>query len=190
MALPRYAQVSLSDTPWYHVVSRCVRRAFLCGVDQITGQSYEHRRDWIEQRILQLAGVFTIDVASYAIMHNHYHIVLRVDNERVARLSTQEVITRWSQLYCGPLIIRRYLSDTRQEMSQGELLQVDKLADEYRQRLCDLSWFMKNLNEFISRKANAEENTRGHEIIGQALYSCPVVCPGVVWRCNRVRRSC
>ncbi|WP_282756614.1 transposase [Desulfuromonas thiophila] len=170
MALPRYAQVSLSDTPWYHVVSRCVRRAFLCGVDQITGQSYEHRRDWIEQRILQLAGVFTIDVASYAIMHNHYHIVLRVDNERVARLSTQEVITRWSQLYCGPLIIRRYLSDTRQEMSQGELLQVDKLADEYRQRLCDLSWFMKNLNEFISRKANAEENTRGH--FWESRYKC------------------
>lgn len=72
MALPRYAQVSLEETPWYHVVSRCVRRAFLCGVDQITGQSFEHRRDWIEQRILQLAGVFTIDIASYAIMWRHY----------------------------------------------------------------------------------------------------------------------
>ena len=170
MALPRYAQVSLEETPWYHVVSRCVRRAFLCGVDQITGQSYEHRRDWIEQRILQLASVFTIDIAAYAIMHNHYHIVLRVDNERVAELSTEEVITRWSQLYRGPLIIRRYLSDKRQQMSQGELLQVDKLADEYRQRLCDLSWFMKNLNEYISRKANAEENTRGH--FWESRYKC------------------
>lgn len=170
MALPRYAQVSLEETPWYHVVSRCVRRAFLCGVDQITGQSFEHRRDWIEQRILQLAGVFTIDIAAYAVMHNHYHIVLRVDNERVAELSTKEVITRWSQLYRGPLIIRRYLSDKRSEMSQGELIQIDKLADEYRQRLCDLSWFMKNLNEFISRKANAEENTRGH--FWESRYKC------------------
>ncbi|MGE4345732.1 MAG: transposase [Geoalkalibacter sp.] len=170
MALPRYAQVSLSETPWYHIVSRCVRRAFLCGVDQITGQSYEHRRDWIEQRILQLAGVFTIDIASYAIMHNHYHIVLRVDNERVARLSTEEVITRWSQLYRGPLIIRRYLSDQREQMSQGELLQVDKLADGYRQRLCDLSWFMKNLNEHISRRANAEENVKGH--FWESRYKC------------------
>ena len=170
MAQPRYAQISLEETPWYHVVSRCVRRAFLCGVDQITGQSFEHRRDWIEQRVLQLASVFTIDIAAYAIMHNHYHIVLRVDNERVAELSTEEVIQRWSQLYSGPLIIRRYLSDKRQEMSQGELLQVDKLADEYRKRLCDLSWFMKNLNEYIARKANAEEDTRGH--FWESRYKC------------------
>ncbi|MDD3802252.1 MAG: hypothetical protein PHV45_08665 [Desulfuromonas thiophila] len=170
MAQPRYAQLDLNETPWYHVVSRCVRRAYLCGVDQITGQSYEHRRDWLERRIQQLAAIFTIDIASYAIMHNHYHIVVRVDNERVADLSTEEVIQRWSQLYTGPLIVRRYLSDQREQMSQGELLQVDKLADGYRQRLCDLSWFMKNLNEYISRKANAEENAKGH--FWESRYKC------------------
>ncbi len=38
MAQPRYSQISMDETPWYHVVSRCVRRAYLCGVDQITGQ--------------------------------------------------------------------------------------------------------------------------------------------------------
>ena len=170
MASPRYTQISLEQTPWYHVVSRCVRRAYLCGVDHISGESYEHRRDWLAQRIKQLAAIFTIDIAAYSIMHNHYHIVVRVDNERVAGLSTLEVIQRWSQLYSGPLIIRRYLSDQREQMSQGELLQVDKLADSYRQRLCDLSWFMKNLNEFIARKANAEENVRGH--FWESRYKC------------------
>jgi hypothetical protein len=50
MATPRYSQVSLDETPWYHVVSRCVRRAYLCGVDYITGQSYEHRREWVERQ--------------------------------------------------------------------------------------------------------------------------------------------
>jgi hypothetical protein len=52
MAQSRYAQLDLNETPWYHVVSRCVRRAFLCAlcvVEQITGQSYEHRRDWLER---------------------------------------------------------------------------------------------------------------------------------------------
>ena len=135
MAQPRYSQISLEETPWYHVVSRCVRRAYLCGVDHITGQSYEHRRDWVEKRIRQLVSIFTIDIAAYSVMHNHYHIVVRVDNERVAALSTKEVIARWSQLYAGPMIVRRYLSGQRSDMSQGELLQLDKLADEYRQRL-------------------------------------------------------
>ncbi|MBB1488207.1 hypothetical protein, partial [Oceanospirillum sediminis] len=62
MTKARCEQISLSDTPWYHVVNRCVRRAYLCGIDQVSGQSFEHRRDWIEQRILQLASVFTIDI--------------------------------------------------------------------------------------------------------------------------------
>jgi REP element-mobilizing transposase RayT len=139
-------------------------------VDYITGQSYEHRREWVEKRISQLASIFTIDVAAYSVMSNHYHLVVRVDRERVADLSTHEVIQRWAQLYQGPLIIRRYLSEKRNDMSPGELNQVEKLADQYRQRLSDLSWFMKNLNEFISRKANAEDDAKGH--FWESRYKC------------------
>ncbi|KUE78451.1 hypothetical protein ATO46_10725 [Aeromonas schubertii] len=46
MTIARSRQISLQDTPYYHVVSRCVRRAFLCGEDAHSGQSYEHRRQW------------------------------------------------------------------------------------------------------------------------------------------------
>jgi putative transposase len=44
MTIARSRQISLADTPHYHVVSRCVRRAFLCGQDAHSGQSYEHRK--------------------------------------------------------------------------------------------------------------------------------------------------
>lgn len=170
MTMPRYSQVSIDDTPWYHCVSRCVRRAFLCGQDSASGQNYEHRRNWVVQRIKDLATVFTIDIAAYAVMNNHYHIVVRIDNERAEMLSTEEVMLRWTRLHKGPFLISRYLSDKRIEMSDGELFRVEELADLYRARLCNLSWFMKSLNEYISRNANAEDKVKGH--FWESRYKC------------------
>ena len=65
---PRKQQISLDATPFYHCVSRCVRRAFLCGTDKLTGRSYEHRRHQIEGDILRLASVFFIDIAAFAVL--------------------------------------------------------------------------------------------------------------------------
>ncbi|GAB0149855.1 hypothetical protein McPS_25950 [Marichromatium sp. PS1] len=65
MTRPRAALISLSDTPWYHVVTRCVRRAYLCGFDRLTGRSFEHRRGWVELRLRQLAGVFAIGIKGH-----------------------------------------------------------------------------------------------------------------------------
>ena len=108
MTQPRSTLVSLDATPWYHVVSRCVRRAYLCGFDHHSGRDFEHRRGWIVERLQQLTAVFAIDIAAYAVMSNHFHIVMRVDAERALGWDRDEVLRRWAQLFTGPELVQRY----------------------------------------------------------------------------------
>ncbi|ANB01451.1 transposase [Ectothiorhodospira sp. BSL-9] len=160
MPRPRCQQISVTDTPHYHVVSRCVRRTFLCGQDHATGKSYEHRRQWIEDRIRLLASLFAVDIAAYAVMSNHYHLVVKLEPTHAERWSDDEVLRRWSCLFKGPLLVQRYLAGAPQE--SFELAQVAEFAQCYRRRLADLSWFMKCLNEPIARQANREDGCTGH----------------------------
>ncbi len=159
MTISRAQQIDLSVTPYYHCINRCVRRAFLCGEDKHTGQSYEHRRGWIADKIKTLSFVFAIDVAAYAVMNNHYHIVLRVDQEGAKQWSTLEVVNRWGELFKYPVIISRFLKG--ECTTKAELEVVDEVVTQWRERLCDISWFMRILNEYIARESNKEDGVTG-----------------------------
>ncbi|MNW20830.1 hypothetical protein D3C71_2214130 [compost metagenome] len=65
MTIARSRQISLQDTPYYHMVSRCVRRAFLCGEDAYSGQNYEQRRQWVVDRLGQLSPLLAIGICAY-----------------------------------------------------------------------------------------------------------------------------
>ena len=163
MPKPRSQQISLLDTQYYHLCSRTVRKAFLCGVDETTGVSYEHRRVWIEKRIFQLAKVFSIDICAHAVMHNHLHIVLHVNCEQVKHWSITEVLERWHQLFKGTLLTRQYSNkENEQALDKFQLAMVESTAEVYKQRLMDISWFMRSLNEPIARQANREDKCTGH----------------------------
>ncbi len=159
MTRARRTLVSLQDTPYYHCVTRCVRRAFLCGQDRYSGQNYEHRRQWVLDRLRQLAQAFGIDVCAYAIMHNHYHLVVRVNAEQVATWSQVEVLQRWCSIYKGPILVRQYLGGENLLNAQQDT--VNEIAEVYRERLASISYYMACLNEHIARKANAEDNCKG-----------------------------
>lgn len=62
MALPRERTVPLNTSGYYHCISRCVRRAWLCGVDPLTGINHDARRQWVEDRLLLLAEVFAVSI--------------------------------------------------------------------------------------------------------------------------------
>jgi len=159
MTQPRSRLVSLEDTPYYHCISRCVRRAFLCGEDLVTRQSFEHRRQWLVDRMHFLASVFAIDVCAYAVMSNHYHVVMRVDAQKANNWDDLEVIRRWTQLYAGPEIAHQVLNG--EGLDQAEEAFIEKKVAQWRERLFDLSWFMRCLNEFIARRANHEDHCKG-----------------------------
>jgi len=159
MPQPRHRQVSLDDTPYYHCISRCVRRAFLCGKDASTGFNFEHRRQWIVDRIKLLCSVFAVDLCAYAVMSNHYHIVIRINQDQAVAWSDREIAERWMQIFTGPILMHRHLAGT--ELTALELKQVNALFSTWRKRLCDISWFMRCINEPIARMANAEDHCTG-----------------------------
>jgi len=159
MPKPRYAQISVSDTAFYHCVSRCVRQSYLCGTDELTGQSYEHRRAWVEQRIQLLGAIFSIDICAYAVMSNHYHIVLHINRTQAENWSLDDIIERWHRLYQGNLISKRYCRG--EVLNCAEMAQLKAITKCWRERLTNISWFMRSLNEPIARQANLEDECTG-----------------------------
>ena len=159
MTRARKEQISVGDTPYYHVINRCVRRAFLCGYDRYSKTNYDHRRQWIVDKIKQLGGLFCLDVCAYAIMSNHFHIVLCINQTKAKGLSRDQVIEKWTKLFLAPPVVVRYVNGDK--LLQVELELVDEIVTQWRNRLMDISWFMRCLNEYIARQANKEDNCKG-----------------------------
>lgn len=180
MGYPRRLYVP-PDTPGiYHCVSRCVRRAFLCGHDPVSGRSFEHRKQWIEDRILELAQIFAVAVHAYAVMSNHVHVVLEIDPRAAWEWSDEETARRWLALSR-----RSDAIDSNLESRLAPLLfQPERLAL-LRERLGNLSWFMRYLNEPIARRANREDECTGRFWEGrfacQALLDEPAVLGCMVY---------
>jgi hypothetical protein len=85
VAQPRCTQVDIDATPYYHCISRCVRRAFLCGRDRLTGQCFDHRKGWIVEKLAELTDVFAVQICANAVLSKHFHLVLHVGSGSLDR---------------------------------------------------------------------------------------------------------
>ena len=183
MTRPRKALISLADTPYYHVTSRCVRRAYLCGVDHYSGQNYEHRRQWVVDRIRLLSSLFAIDVCAYAVLSNHYHLVLKLCPEQFNDLSDEQIMDRWCALFKGPLLVQRYRSG--EPLMPFERSTVSDIVNVWRRKLSSISWFMRCLNQPIARQANLEDKCTGKfwesRFTSQALKTDEALLSGMVY---------
>lgn len=159
MPQARKNQISLIDTPYYHCISRCVRRSFLCGKDKYSGQNFEHRRGWVEKRLLLLSSVFSISLCAYSVMSNHTHVVVHVDKHTALTWSADKVLKRYHKIHNGTLLTQKFVSG--ETLSPSESISFAETVEVYRNRLYDISWFMRDLNEYIAREANKEDDCTG-----------------------------
>jgi hypothetical protein len=153
MSTPRSQLVDEAVTPWYHCVSRCVRRARLCGGDRA------HRKDWIVARLRELVEVFAIHCGGFAVMDNHLHLLLRLDSARVRSWSDEEIARRWLTLF--PLRDVAGLALPVAEERVRRFAADASWVARARARLGDLGWFMKCLKEPLARLANREDGCTG-----------------------------
>ena len=161
--MPAYARKEIvreGEVGIYHCVARCVRRAFLCGDDPLTGKSFEHRRGWVQERLELLAANFACDVCGFSAMANHLHVVLRTRPDVAEALTDEEVALRWWRIFPK----RRNEDGTPAEPEEHELRMLvadPQVAAERRKRLASVSWFMRCLCEKIARRANKEDQCTG-----------------------------
>jgi len=164
-----------APSPWVHCTSRCVRRAFLCG------GRFDHRRSWVEDRLKTLAALFAVEVAGYAVMSNHLHVIVRMEREKPHGWSAQEVARRWFAVYPAA-----YFADGTQKPASEALVNA-RASDagwvsERRKRLADLGWLMKALKENIAKRANLEDDCTGAFWEGR-FHSVPLLDQAALIAC-------
>ena len=142
-----------------HTIQRCVRRAFLAGIDAITGRDFSFRREWIRRRMEALASVFGVDVLTYAILSNHLHLIVRNRPDVVAVWSNEEVALRWLRVFPGRRLDEQLADPT--EADVRALARDKRRMAKIRLRLSDISWFMRALSEPIARLANQQDECTG-----------------------------
>jgi hypothetical protein len=113
----------------------------------------------VEKRLLFLAGLFAIDICSYAVMSNHVHVVVHVDKDEALSWDVDKVLRRYHKLHNGTLLTQKYVRGD--ELSPSESFSFNETVEEYWLRLYDISWLMRDLNEYIAREENKEDACTG-----------------------------
>ena len=106
-----------------------------------------------------LASVFAVDVLSYAVLSNHMHLILRNRPDVVAQWSDKELAIRWLRVFPGRRLEEHLGEPTETDVAM--LVQDKVRLAEVRQRMSDISWFMRALAEPIARMANKQDECTG-----------------------------
>lgn len=155
--LARVEVFAADEVAIVHCVARTTRRCFLLGDDPVSGRNFDHRKQWIEQRLKLHAGAFGIDLLGYAILSNHFHLVLRSRPDVVEHWSDEDVARRWLML-CP---LRKNEPGQIAPTDLNTITNNKSRLQEIRARLSDVSWWMRLLNQTVAQQANREDGEVG-----------------------------
>ncbi len=137
---------------FYHVTSRCVDRAFKFNDEDKTRIVDQIRR----------MGIFCgVEIGTYTVMSNHFHLLLHVLPPR--ELDDDELLHRIAALYGKTKAndLRLDWEGWRRKGSASALKRLEAARRFYLRRMGDLSIYMKELKQWISRAYNARHNRKG-----------------------------
>ncbi|HIG42246.1 MAG: transposase [bacterium] len=161
MTTPRSQLVDNEIALHYHLMSRCVRRSWLCGFDKPSRRKYDHRKSWLEQRLFHLAKCFAIEIDAFAILSNHFHLVVYYDPLACHQWDDAEVARRWTEAF-PPKLSQHQDDAAQQEIRRENIMNDPLLLEKARLTLGSLSAFMKHLKQPIAWRANREDKCTGH----------------------------
>lgn len=143
-----------------HVMNRVVRRSYLLGTDSHSGKNYDYRKDWLEKELERVAAYFGIDCLNFAVLSNHFHLILRSRPDVVATWDDREVARRWL-LLCPKGKARRRPPKEPTEPQLNSITNDSDMLKEIRSRLSDISWWMRLVSQRIAQWANGEDEQKG-----------------------------
>ena len=147
----------------YHCFNQAVQQRFLFGKDELSGKDYSYRKAEVREQFRELAGVMAVEVLDFAILDNHLHVVLRNRPDIVKTWSDEEVAERWYRV-CPP---RRNADGSVPDPKPCEIKLLLPDVKKYREQLSHISWMMRLGTQRIARRANKEDETKGHFFAGR-----------------------
>ncbi len=133
----------------YHVMSRVVDRQMV--LDHL---EKEHFRKLMRQ----VAGFSGVRIMTYAILDNHFHILLEVPEPQA--LSDKDLIDRLLFLYPTDQV-NRIAEWIKAARDAGEHDNAERIRERYTCRMHDLSEFVKTLKQRYTQWHNTRHNRKG-----------------------------